>query len=193
MTKCFFLDTTEDHYRYLRRYASSDGKGGHYHNAKNLIETVRGKTLCADPSNHPEYHKYLEDPKWPKACECGYEFKDDDKWQIFHSKVFKRRDDGSLLTLEDAPAGAMYYNDWKYHREGPDGHTLYVKTPGGWWNVDSRASNCTLPDDKEHYCWVREGAVPNVNVTKNGNTCSAGAGSIMVGDYHGFLRDGSLA
>lgn len=89
----------------------------------------------------------------------------------------------------------MYYataENQQYYRPGPDGRTLFVVTPGGVWNVDERASNCTLPNDNEHYCWVRHGIPPMVTVDKVGKTCAAGAGSIMMGKYHGFLRNGKL-
>lgn len=73
----------------------------------------------------------------------------------------------------------------------PDGHH---------WDVDSRASNCSLPDDHTHRCWVIQGTPPDVTVGKAGPTCSAGAGSIQtysrspngqqVGSWHGFLDGG---
>jgi hypothetical protein len=55
-----------------------------------------------------------------------------------------------------------------------------------------QASNCTLPGDKKHHCWIRHGEVPNLTVDKAGVTCAAGAGSIQAGDYHGFLRNGEF-
>lgn len=73
------------------------------------------------------------------------------------------------------------------------GEHLHVVLPNGHhWDVDSRASNCTLPDDRTHRCWIREGEPPNVTAGKNGHTCTAGAGSIQSGDYHGFLQGGVL-
>jgi hypothetical protein len=45
---------------------------------------------------------------------------------------------------------------------------------------------------RPHKCWVRHGEPPNHTVDKRGNTCGAGAGSILSGSYHGFLRDGSF-
>ncbi len=92
----------------------------------------------------------------------------------------------------------MWYADWMIHTPdqkkfvGPDGHCLVVKTPGGEWMVDSVAKNCTKPGDLDHKCWVRHGTVPNITVDKVGNTCAAGAGSIIAGHYHGFLRNGML-
>jgi hypothetical protein len=76
-----------------------------------------------------------------------------------------------------------------------DGRHLYVVCPDGHtWNVDGRASNCTMRDDREHRCWVRHGDPSSgpITVDKNGRTCAAGAGSIDTGAYHGFLRGGVL-
>lgn len=70
-------------------------------------------------------------------------------------------------------------------RSGSRGKTL--------WYIDGRANNCTMPDDKEHRCWVRIGTVGDtLHVDKAGNTCSAGAGSIAVKGFHGFLHHGVL-
>jgi len=61
------------------------------------------------------------------------------------------------------------------------------------WDIDSRAGNCALKDDRLHRCWVRTGEPPDVTVGKSGGpTCAAGAGSIQGGDWHGFLRNGEL-
>lgn len=94
--------------------------------------------------------------------------------------------------------GAMWIATWlmgdsggRWH-PGPDGNILIVETPGGSWNIDSRASNCDRRDDHVHHCWIRHGEPPNITVDKNGDTCGAGAGSIQCGSYHGFLRNGHL-
>jgi len=60
--------------------------------------------------------------------------------------------------------------------------------------IDSRASNCTMPDDNAHRCWVRHGRPEDgtLHVDKNGLTCAAGGGSILAGNYHGFLHHGHL-
>ncbi|HEX3800262.1 MAG TPA: hypothetical protein VH413_16320 [Verrucomicrobiae bacterium] len=49
-------------------------------------------------------------------------------------------------------------------------------------------------DDDKHRCWTRRGEPPNVTVGKSefGPTCGAGAGSIIVPGWHGFLRNGVL-
>jgi hypothetical protein len=97
--------------------------------------------------------------------------------------------------LRDAPPGASWDAWWMpdYWR-GPDGIALMVKCPNGHeWHVDSQASNCTRKG-QPHECWVRHGDPRQANVTvdKHGDTCAAGAGSIVAGDYHGFLQAGIL-
>jgi hypothetical protein len=105
---------------------------------------------------------------------------------------------------EDFGPGAMWFATWERwsDKEGithwgfdwtnQSGPPLYVMTPGGSWCIDQRASNCTLPNDTVHRCWVRHGEAPNITVDKQGRSCSAGAGSIRCGAYHGFLREGRL-
>ncbi len=49
---------------------------------------------------------------------------------------------------------------------------------------------CRRLQPRPHKCWIRHGTPPDLTVDKNGVTCNAGAGSILVGDYHGFLVNG---
>jgi hypothetical protein len=128
-------------------------------------------------------------------------------------KLYRRSDTCELTTLSAAPIGAMWDAHWMAHedlRTGPDGITLVVRTPGGDWMVDAECANCTRTQwgpkeidgvmrekvwlGRTHYCWVRHGdpRTGNVHVDKNGNTCSAGGGSILQGSYHGFLHNGEL-
>lgn len=109
--------------------------------------------------------------------------------------IYKRSDAGEETTLYDAPPGAMWFADWllPFEKPGSDGHVLVVRLPNGReWVVDGRCSNCTMPKDNVHKCWVRHGTPPLVTVDKNGHTCAAGAGSILSGDWHGFLQNGEL-
>lgn len=70
---------------------------------------------------------------------------------------------------------------------------LQGKNVGNHGYHDARASNCTMPDDKIHKCWVRHGTFGGeLHVDKNGVTCAAVAGSIICGAYHGFLHHGHL-
>lgn len=54
--------------------------------------------------------------------------------------------------------------------------------------------NSHYEDSRPHKCWVRHGTPPNeiVHVDKNGVTCGAGAGSIAIDGWHGFLHNGEL-
>jgi hypothetical protein len=117
------------------------------------------------------------------------------------SPRYRRPDTGEIKTaIRDFGPGAMWDAWWYGGVTGgpflsplPDGRNLCVTLPNGNdWCIDHRASNCTMPDDTEHHCWVRHGEPPDVTVDKNGLTCAAGAGSILSGSYHGFLQNGEL-
>jgi hypothetical protein len=113
------------------------------------------------------------------------------------SPLYKSEQHDQLLTWSDLPVGATYLCDYGDMANNSD--CLVVMCPNGTdgrgsWYVDSRASNCTKPEDKVHHCWVRHGCPKDCKITvdKNGNTCGAGAGSIIIGGWHGFLRNGLL-
>lgn len=136
-----------------------------------------------------------DDQRWPTYCECGFAFRPDDTHQRWTDMLYRRVDTGELMTIRASPPGAMYDAVWwpKEWWHGPDGRHIVVKCPNGRpWHIDDRASNCGLPDDDVHRCWVRHGDPPNLTVDKNGVTCAAGAGSILADDYHGFLQNGTL-
>lgn len=93
--------------------------------------------------------------------------------------------------------GSMFYihfpdNKCSTHEPPCKEHLAVVLPNGHWWDIDGRAGNCTMKDDKVHRCWVRHGDPPKITVDKNGNTCKAGAGSIKVEGWHGFLRNGEF-
>lgn len=132
------------------------------------------------------------------TCDCG---KPDCSRTVYKEPLWRRVDSGQVIgTYYDLPPGAMWRAEWyEDHYTGFDGKCYVVMTPAGPWIIDSEASNCTRKGDKTHRCWCREGLAPNLTVSKNGNTCSAGAGSILMTkagghkcDFHGFLRGGYL-
>lgn len=197
-TQTYWLDPTDRVQLSLRRYARRTDPG-HYHDASVWFEECRalygddgyrsGSTCDDDVPPHG-------DPRWPLVCDAGdgYEFTPDDEWQVFAEQMM-RRADGTLVSVRDAEPGACW-DAWWLHGMWPraDGIALMVKCPNGQdWTVDSEASNCTRPGEP-HECWVRHGDPRECRVTvdKDGDTCAAGAGSILAGDYHGFLRDGVL-
>jgi len=197
--QCFMLEPTTRARTWLRRYAGPRAAkdcpfkpGWGLHEALTLLETRfiecddRGLTNLLDRSTPPH-----DDLRWPTECKCGYKFFKDDEWHLLSRNVYLYPD-GTETVLSEAKPGSMWYASW-YNKKGLDGHSVVVKLPNGNdWLIEGKATNCDRPDDKDHLCWVRHGEAPNFTVDKNGNTCSAGAGSISSGNYHGFLRDGKL-
>lgn len=209
---CFWIEPAHRANLYLRRYSRDNGpdqcpkRPGNYSYHQEMI-------LYAEVAENTIYDEKLErkviqrdgpqtrnevpaNVMWPARCECGYEFLDTDHWQVFSRSLYLRPSNGQVLERDKFGPGAMWDCEW-YHDTpfwcGSDGRSLMVILPNGHeWHIDGPCSNCTLPDDKTHKCWCRSGEIPKITVDKNCNTCSAGAGSILAGNYHGFLRDGVL-
>jgi len=208
--RCFMIEPSGRARLSLRRYAAADcpaaPKRG-YHNAEATLFEV---DEWLEPSGDSDRKVFRHDgpqrreevpvghrDRWPARCACGYAFVESDTWQIFSESLYRRTDSGEIVTLRDAPAGAMWWLTWMEGFFHPQLGTspLCVMTPGGEWIIDSRCSNCTMPDDynqERHHCWIAHGLPPDVTVDKAGITCGAGAGSIQAGSYHGFLRNGYL-
>lgn len=172
---CFFLEPSGEVELSLRRFCfdnSACSTGWGYHNA----ETTIGRSETERPMGADDFDH--SDPRWPKTCGCGYTFQDSDQWQYNRTELYVRQDTGEKMTLSDAPPGAMWFAPWykglKDFDRSPDGNVLVVKTPAGDWNVDSKASNGPG--------WIRTGVPPKVTATP----------SILIGKYHGWLRDGQL-
>jgi hypothetical protein len=103
------------------------------------------------------------------------------------------------------PVGALFRQPWMknfyWTNETEDPLTCIVPsiltTGRSEWAIDSRCSNCSLPDDTTHRCWVRTGDIPYITVGKGGSgggvTCAAGAGSIKTQGFHGMLTNGQLS
>ena len=203
--KCFLLESTTRVRRSLRRY-NADEKARQvpgadcpihgYHNAMAFIDVIERDDSDSYSRKYSRIEDFKDDPRWPSRCDCGYVFKQTDEWQVFLAALYKRQDNGEEVTLRDAQPGAIWDATWYSDTPawcGPDGKALICKLPNGnEWHIDGRASNCTMPNDEVHKCWVRHGDAPNLTVDKNGNTCQAGAGSILSGNWHGFLRNGEL-
>lgn len=121
-------------------------------------------------------------------------------WNELEAKYGKLSSIGSIR-IYNTPSGklepgCLFWADWypenMFWDNDKEPHLMAVLPNGHYWDIDSRASNCTMPNDRLHRCWCRHGEVPNITVDKNGLTCSAGAGSIQSGDYHGFLINGEF-
>ena len=205
--QCFFMEPTGKVRVKLRRYTRGDGecmdtRNWGYHQAS--VDVGDFEDVDRDVSDlHPGESKFgiaYEDPRWPSHCICGTKFSDDVVKQVFEELLLRKQGTDELFTIRNLPHGAMWYAEhygdipaWC----GPDGKALMVQVLDHPWHVDGRASNCTMPEDNVHKCWVRHGEPPNVTVDKNGHTCQAGGGSIWVrmgkpDGWHGFLRNGRL-
>jgi hypothetical protein len=211
----FWLEPTNSYQHELRRYSSTNDDvcpakpyGMNCHDARVDLGVI---TAPEHPGNYDA--AAFDDDSWksdritrdnqrfPHHCECGYTFAGEDKWQVNHTRLYEVRGgerDGERYTLRSAPPGATWDASW-YPRTrpfvGPDDLALMVRTPDGWdWHVDGPASNCDKPGDHEHFCWCRHGSPrkADVSVDKIGNTCGAGAGSILTPTWHGFLHHGEL-
>ena len=206
---CFWLEFANLCEWGLRRYTSFDKdvectNGFHFHDGTVILGQHFAREIVDEgPSHLGEVHLCVDeriekiswpphdDPRWPRKCKrCAYQFTEDDQYQEWTSMLYRRSDNGELITLRESSPSAMWDAVW-YPWKGPDGRSVVVKLPNGHeWSIDGRATNCTMPQDNEHHCWVRHGTPPKLTVDKNGRTCQAGAGSVQGGDYHGFLRDG---
>lgn len=209
--KCFLIEKVHDtplpHPKTLRRLRSHEDRVACPANPK-LGYCDAEVDLVVDPSSEIErawgWVPGNDDPRWPTRCACGYQFVPRDPRVTSWRNFWRRVDTGEIIEMQNAPPGAMWFADWltdghcQYQSDqdrrmrGPDGRCLVVRIPGGDWVIDSRCSNCDKKSDNEHKCWVRHGEPPNITVDKNGLTCGAGAGSIMMGSYHAHLVGGVL-
>lgn len=172
----------------LRIYWGDDCTDGSYHNATKFL---------ADSDVQEDWGFKGDDPKaypideWATHCDkCGaaVPLAGEINKQIFYRRLYN--------TESGSPEpGDLYLIDYLGEKMYWDNHSgpmlIAVLPDGGEWNIDSRASNCGLPQDRQHRCWVRHGTPPALHVDKNGLTCNAGAGSIISHrGWHGFLHNG---
>lgn len=187
--QCFLLEPVNRAEEMLRRFVFSDRAKapcplGSYHNASITLRRMpwneNSEGNGADNFDH-------QDPRWPKACKCGYAFEPTDQWQHSLTRLYARQDDKEAqMTLGDAPAGAMWHADWLREfkrfaeRATPDGHILIVRTPVGDWNIDGPSKNGPG--------WTRTGTPPNITANP----------SIAMSDengkctFHAWMRNGYL-
>lgn len=174
------------------------GKPGS-HNAAVNLEDRPGTGEAPSFGSEKDY----PEERWPTACkDCGAPAPTDPKkpTAVGQEGIYYHRF-VSVTKLYDSPSGEpergdVYVMDYHHPGECPfwdncDGHHFWAILPNGHtWDIDSRANNCTMPDERTHRCWVRVGSLEegNLHVDKNGHTCAAGAGSIAVPGWHGFLH-----
>lgn len=200
--KCFWIEPTQRVARYLRCYISQSVCSeceGQYHNVMVRIEDDDAVTETRHGHVSTRPARGTEPPddwRWPQHCLCGVPFGAANR-QLFYDRIYFNPETGEEWPLRDVPVGAVWDAFWNHDWPmvcGPDGMSLNVRTPGGDWCIDGRANNCTMPEDNVHKCWIRHGSPKDgtLHVDKNGHTCAAGAGSIAMPHYHGFLHNGYL-
>ena len=184
---------------YLRVYWGNDcpscGGSRHvgYHNAQRHLadsKEIQAWTFAGQPEDYPA-------TRWPAKCDhCDAIVPPEARRQVFPKRLYDTASgdpepgdlyfDDYLHSIEDGVVRCVYWDNCT------SAHLYCVLPNGRIWDIDSRANNCTQPDERTHRCWVRHGDPPNVHVDKAGHTCAAGAGSIMAGDFHGHLHGGHV-
>lgn len=104
-------------------------------------------------------------------------------WRLYNTASGKP-EPGDLYWIKHEIGDCPYWDNC-------NGMHLHGIVPNGDdWDIDCRASNCTMPEDRQHRCWIKTGSPEDgtLHVDKNGATCAAGAGSIMLSQWHGFLH-----
>lgn len=160
--KTFFLEKSNKVQQILRRYTSGGGECSHmqnlgYHDARVVLGNVEVPELPGDAYHALETNTCsvydgkvggvidVNDHRWPKQCLCGYTFEDSVDKHYWPQRLYQRIDNGELMTLREAPVGAMWQVDFE-GMLGPDGKSLVVRIPKSHnWMVDARASNCDSP------------------------------------------------
>ena len=189
---------------WLRVYWGTGCKHGGCHNAMIHLmdsEIIDDWSLGGIPAEYAA-------ERWPTVCDdCKAVASPEATKQVHHRRLYRTGDgreaSRSGLIEETFQPGDLWIVRWHepnvlcHHGwTNCNGQHLCCRLPNGHdWDIDSRASNCTMRDDGLHRCWVRHGDPERgelVDVDKAGLTCKAGAGSIQAGNFHGFLHRGVL-
>lgn len=173
---CYLLTPTALWERLLRRYSRASTENDcpgplGYHDAETSLN-------CEEFVDQPTWGQYYfrDDIRWPKKCTaCGAPFTPKDEWQVFFRRFHERQDTHELLTIIEAPYGAM----WRLFDPELGQSVTMVKTPLGDVNLDRRMHllhgevvgdppklTCTQPiegtrphDGASFRLWVRNGVL----------------------------------
>lgn len=167
----------------LRRYCSSDKakcpKPHGYHDAMVTIEAQAPRRDSGPYLSAPRAEEYKDDPRWPKACACGYAFVDEDERQVFVDLLYRGAPDEKLYALRDPlfPPGAAWDATWLPESfRYSDGRAWVIRMPGqSEWIVQGPS--------RDGGKWQVTGAMPKITAHPSIN---------LVGVYHGFIRDGII-
>ena len=175
--ECFWLAPAGQTKVSLRRYSRNRGcpAGSAFCNASVFLLNI--------PEDEDQDSGDLwphDDARWPNRCaSCGMQFREHDHYQLNHTRLYEREDTGQLMTLAEAPPGALWDATWYdgARPPGPDGIYLMARLPdGGDWFIDGPASGQPFASRS----WTREGSLPCITVRP----------SVKSSKWHGWLIDG---
>jgi hypothetical protein len=184
--ECFWVEPDGKALHTLRRYRRGDSHDcpeGDYHYS--IVEVGEHDVRWADGDDGGHYiaaidvAEYAGDPRWPTHCACGYEFTEDDHWQVNQEPIYVAEDGRRAWTSHayhrKPTPGAMFDTFWRPELRKEDGLAISVVCPdGAVWCIDDEATS------GGH--WTRTGTAPKLTVQP----------SIQTPDYHGHLTDGVL-
>lgn len=197
MIEAFLLTNTDRAFRWLRRCVLGSKCDGpfKYHNAYSgriedgpLITSEEGY-IGTSPMQWPR-----DDPRWPKACGCGYEFKPDDYWHLMFEPIHLMPDgrevcfhESQLDGVELAPLGSMRLTKSYTRHVGPDGLMCAMMIPDNKDGSGRCAWVMEMGTGHNDGPWTRTGTPPKVTARPSiliNKTDGSG--------FHGWLTDGVL-
>jgi len=162
--ECFWLEPTSLQRVYLKKWGFSTCLAGY-------TRCFSKSPLCVvEIAEEPIASWPEDDIRWPQHCsQCGKAFGESAGTQLAHELLYKWSGTDILLTISEAPPGAMWDAWWlkKHYEPGPDGIHLVVRLPGMLdWQVDRPPSDEERKDGKDgDRIWTRTGYVPYVSVS----------------------------
>lgn len=162
----------------LGRYSVSECTAGSYHNASVIVGEIPASEVAEAAGDNPAH----DDPRWPKACTCGYEFTDGDNWQRNDREVYQLPDGYEFVLSPvfgyEIPPGTMIRAAWyDKHTEQPGETWLIILPDGGQWLTTQGASG------GGH--WEVTGTPPRITATPS-------IWHDQPRGWHGWVRDGEL-
>jgi len=133
--------------------------------------TAKTPILQVEPG--PTVQWARNDWRWPTRCaSCGFPFNASDYHRTMHEPLYRRQDTGAVMTLSEAPPGAMWAVNGP---QGPDGLSVCLLLPDDTvWHVDRTPASNARP-------WKRIGSLPNITVRPGVVTATGWQGSVTRG------------
>jgi hypothetical protein len=189
--KCFLTEPSEFVRVDLRRYSGGSKcvtKTG-IHDVAVVIDPQKLAAIEGPAGTIPEEEEQ-KDPRWPKACACGYKFHVEDSWQRNVDTLYKGSPDGNLYVLRELPVGAMWNASWFVDDEG--GRARYAGPDGKGWCVmmPSRQEWIVYGPSSDNTKWQVTGVPPMITVHPSiaiNNKLKTDEG------YHGFIKGGVIS